>query len=106
MSRVIVEESRPLTFAIQCRHCEDPVCVTACMTGAMTKDPETGAVLHDKEQCIGCWMCIMVCPYGGIRRDMRDHKAASKCDLCLELEEPACVAACPNEALVIVVEED
>lgn len=106
LSRILVEESRPLTFALQCRHCEDPVCVSACITGAMHKDPETGAVLHNKEQCVGCWMCVMVCPYGGIQRDERTKKAASKCDLCLELDEPACVAACPNEALIIIEEEE
>lgn len=106
LSRILVEESRPLTFALQCRHCEEPVCVYACITGAMTKDPETGAVNHDKEKCVGCWMCVMVCPYGGIQRDERTKKAASKCDLCLELDEPACVAACPNEALIIIEEEE
>lgn len=105
MSRITVEESRPLTFAIQCRHCEDPVCTVACMTGALTKDPDTGAVLHNREQCVGCWMCVMVCPYGGIQRDLRHKKAASKCDLCLELDESACVAACPNDALFIIEEE-
>jgi anaerobic carbon-monoxide dehydrogenase iron sulfur subunit len=106
LSRVLVEESRPITFALQCRHCDEPACTVACMTGALHKDPETGAVLHDREKCVGCWMCVMVCPYGGIQRDLREGKAASKCDLCLELDEPACVAACPNEALFVVEEED
>lgn len=105
LSRILVEENKPFTFALQCRHCSEPVCVAACITGAMTKDPETGAVKHDKNKCVGCWMCVMVCPHGAIQRDLREKKAASKCDLCLELDEPACVAACPNEALFVSEEE-
>lgn len=100
-SRVIVEENRPVTFALQCRHCEDPVCVSACITGAMTKDEKTGAVTHDAEKCVGCWMCIMVCPYGGIKRDKKEKKIASKCDLCIEVGEAACVINCPNDALEV-----
>ncbi len=104
LSRVIVEENKPVTFALQCRHCDDPECVKACITGAMSKDPKTGAVVHDPEKCVGCWMCIMVCPYGGIKRDKNEGKIASKCDLCLELDVPACVENCPNAALIVVEE--
>ncbi len=104
VSRIIVEENRPVTFALQCRHCDDPQCVTACITGAMSKDEKTGAVTHDEERCIGCWMCIMVCPYGGIKRDIDKKKVAAKCDSCPELEIPACVANCPNDALIVLEE--
>jgi carbon-monoxide dehydrogenase iron sulfur subunit len=45
-------------------------------------------------------MCIMVCPFGAIRRDLRGRKIASKCDLCAGEAAPACVQNCPNEALV------
>ncbi|HEC56737.1 MAG TPA: 4Fe-4S dicluster domain-containing protein [Candidatus Syntrophoarchaeum butanivorans] len=97
LSRVIVEEKGPLSFALQCRHCDEPFCVEACMTGAMYRDEE-GRVMHDRDRCIGCWMCIMACPFGVIKRD--EGKVASKCDLCPDLEVPVCVANCPNEALV------
>lgn len=98
--RILVEEKEYLSFAIQCRHCEDAPCISACMTGAMRRDPESGAVLCDEEKCVGCWMCIMVCPFGVIGRG-REKKIISKCDLCLGEEEPACVKNCPNEALVL-----
>jgi carbon-monoxide dehydrogenase iron sulfur subunit len=98
-SRVKLEVHKPVSFAIQCRHCEDAPCVTACLSGAMQKDEETGLVTHDPEKCIGCWTCIMVCPFGAIKRDS-SGKVVSKCDLCAELEVPACVANCPNGALV------
>ena len=98
-ARLVVEEEGVNSFALQCRHCDDARCMEACITGAMHRDPETGAVLHDEEKCVGCWMCIMVCPFGAILRDEVEGKAASKCDLCGG-EVPVCVANCPNEAIV------
>ncbi|HUU87684.1 MAG TPA: 4Fe-4S dicluster domain-containing protein [Candidatus Glassbacteria bacterium] len=98
-SRVNLEIHKPVSFAIQCRHCEDPPCVTACLSGAMTKDEKSSLVVHDSERCIGCWTCIMVCPYGAIKMDS-SGKAVSKCDLCSDSNEPACVSNCPNNALI------
>ena len=99
ISRVTVQRNKPVSFAIQCRHCEDAPCVVACLSGAMKKDEKTGQVTHDKEKCMGCWTCIMVCPFGAIKMDKEGHVVA-KCDLCQGFDEPACVANCPNEALV------
>ncbi len=65
----------------------------------MTKDPVSGAVTNDAERCIGCWTCILVCPYGAVKRG--EGHVAGKCDLCPDLETPACVANCPNEALIM-----
>jgi carbon-monoxide dehydrogenase iron sulfur subunit len=96
---VQVEDSGVTSFALQCRHCDDAPCVEACMTGAMHRDPETGAVVSDPERCVGCWMCVMVCPAGAVYRGT-DEKIASKCDLCGGDLVPACVAGCPNEAVV------
>ena len=98
-SRVNLEIHKPVSFAIQCRHCEDPPCVTACLSGAMTKDEKSSLVVHDSKRCIGCWTCIMVCPYGAIKMDS-SGKAVSKCDLCSDSNEPACVSNCPNNALI------
>ena len=100
LPRILVEEEGHLSFALQCRHCEDAPCLEACITGAMHRDEETGAILWDEDKCVGCWMCIMVCPFGVIKRDMEGKKIASKCDLCLGEEIPVCVANCPNEALI------
>lgn len=100
LARVVVEEEGPLSFAMQCRHCADAPCVAACITGAMQRDERTGAVLCDEERCVGCWTCIMVCPFGAVLRNTTGRKAASKCDLCYGEQTPVCVAHCPNEALV------
>jgi len=102
LARVHVEEERPNSVAVQCHHCHEPQCVYACLTGAMQKDPETGIVTSDPERCMGCWTCIMVCPYGALGRDTR-RGVVVKCDLCSHLVTPACVAHCPNEALTLVV---
>lgn len=51
-------------------------------------------------------MCIMVCPFGVIKRDVEGRKVASKCDLCLGEEIPVCVAHCPNEALLFEEREN
>jgi len=73
------------------------------MSGALYKS-DNGAVLHDPHQCVGCWMCIMACPYGAIVRDP-DSKTIIKCDLCLGREIPACVEACKTGAIIISEEE-
>ena len=100
--RIVVEERKPISFGLQCRHCEEPECVKGCITGAMQQDPETGIVTNDEARCIGCWTCILACPYGVIMRDYREKKVAAKCDFCIENGgEPACVQNCPNEALYI-----
>lgn len=99
LAAVRVEESGPMSFALQCRHCEDALCIESCITGALHRDPETGAVVCDEDRCVGCWSCIMVCPAGAIRRG-KSRKVASKCDLCMGEDMPVCVVNCPNEALI------
>lgn len=100
LNRAVFYEDGPISFSLSCRHCDDAPCVEACITGAMSRD-ERGAVTVDRERCVGCWTCILVCPYGAIQRDERERKVSSKCDLCPDLDTPACVEACPNRALVV-----
>lgn len=96
--RVHVETDGRENQAFQCRQCTDMPCVHACMAGAMYKDPETQLIQVNEQKCVGCYMCVMVCPYGAITEG-RDHKVV-KCDRCLELNyNPACVSACPTKAL-------
>ncbi|MFO7928687.1 MAG: 4Fe-4S dicluster domain-containing protein [Candidatus Humimicrobiaceae bacterium] len=102
MPRILVEEIGHNSFAIQCRHCVDAPCVTACISGAMKKNENTGVVTCDQDKCVGCWSCIMVCPYGVIKRNLTEKKIASKCELCEDEEIPICVKNCPNEALKFV----
>lgn len=99
LPRVCVEVRSPDSFAVQCRHCADAPCVSACLTGALHKDVETGIVSVDAEKCIGCWTCILACPFGAIICDTKRGKIV-KCDLCKGKDIPVCVANCPNEAMV------
>jgi anaerobic carbon-monoxide dehydrogenase iron sulfur subunit len=88
-----------INLPVQCRQCRDAKCVSACMTGAMCLDASTGLVLNTETKCVGCWMCVMVCPYGVIVPD-EQHKVAAKCDQCLTTgHDPACVQACPTKAI-------
>jgi Fe-S-cluster-containing hydrogenase components 2 len=94
-----VHEAGPTCVALSCRHCDEPSCVAACISGALQKDPETGRTVYDREKCVGCWSCLMACPYGAIARHPLEQKIV-KCDLCFDRPGgPACVAACPNKAL-------
>jgi carbon-monoxide dehydrogenase iron sulfur subunit len=103
LSRIRVERNGAVCFSIQCRHCEEPWCVYACLTGAMRRDPSSGTITVDPEKCIGCWTCLLVCPYGALARD-DSRKIVAKCDLCPDHDVPVCVANCPNEALVLSLE--
>ncbi len=108
-----------------CNHCDHPVCVDVCpvdpeertfkchKTGktvtmeikATYKEPFTGAVLIDKERCIGCGNCVEACPYRArYLNDTLDEPKADKCTFCYERvtrgELPACVKTCIADARI------
>lgn len=99
LPRLHIEEKKPVFFSLRCQHCDEPPCVYACLTGALSKNPVSGAVTVDENKCVGCWTCALVCPYGAVVQDTNNGKMV-KCDLCLDEDVPVCVANCPNEALV------
>jgi len=96
--RIHVEEGDKIAYAVSCRHCEDPMCVKSCIAGAITK--ENGVVRIDSDKCVGCYTCILVCPYGALAPG--ESGAMQKCELCLQNScgEPACAKGCPNNAIV------
>jgi|UniRef100_A0A7C5EUK8 carbon-monoxide dehydrogenase iron sulfur subunit len=96
--RLYVERGLGLNVPLTCRHCDPAPCMEACIAGALYRD-ERGAVRRREGACVGCWTCLMVCPYGVVGRE-KEHKVAVKCDLCPDREVPACVAACPTRALL------
>ncbi|MFO1065304.1 MAG: cyclic nucleotide-binding domain-containing protein [Pirellulales bacterium] len=106
----------PWLFPQACMHCEDPVCMIGCPTGAIHREATDGVVQIRAESCIGCKTCAESCPYDNIRmvesRDESGRKRidkqsglpilqASKCDLCTsDGGRPACQSACPHDALI------
>lgn len=89
-------------LSIACNHCEDPVCVLVCPSGAMHKRGEDGLVAVNEEICIGCKSCRMACPYDAPQYDARKGHM-TKCNGCYERIaeglKPVCVEACPLRAL-------
>jgi carbon-monoxide dehydrogenase iron sulfur subunit len=77
------------------------------MNGCITKDAETGQMLHDQTRCVGCWMCVMVCPFGAIATGGENERGlpiAIRCDLCEGEKETLCTMVCPTGAITCVEE--
>ena len=94
------------TVTTACHHCVEPACMLGCPVMAYDKDPVTGIVRHLDDQCIGCSYCILKCPYEVPQYSAR-RGIVRKCDMChgrlADGEAPACVQACPNEAIQITL---
>jgi molybdopterin-containing oxidoreductase family iron-sulfur binding subunit len=108
-----------------CNHCNNPSCVRVCPTKATWKRQD-GIVMMDWHRCIGCRYCVAACPYGSrsfnwvdprphikeLNQDFptRTKGVVEKCNFCEERlakgEQPACVVACPEKALVFGNLED
>jgi Fe-S-cluster-containing dehydrogenase component/CRP-like cAMP-binding protein len=105
-----------IMVANACMQCVDPVCMIGCPTGAIHRESIQGQVVINDLTCIGCATCANSCPYDNIQMvEIRDRDGkfivdqttqapilkASKCDLCVDqLGGPACVRACPHDALI------
>jgi formate dehydrogenase iron-sulfur subunit len=86
-----------------CQHCRQPACVGACPVRAITK-LSGGQVVINESKCIGCRYCYQSCPWKVPQLDF-EKRVTRKCTLCHDKRptnyvKPACVAACPVEALI------
>ncbi len=79
-----------------CLQCESPYCVARCPASALTKNPDTGVVEHDKGKCVGCKMCLLACPFGAIKIL---EGFPSRCDFCGG--DPVCVKFCEPGAIAL-----
>ena len=122
-ARLIVYDTWNGTMPNQCHQCNNAPCANICPVGALTFG-QNCIELHE-EKCIGCKMCMMVCPFGCISVECEDtpvdyyekyslvniakrsKSVAVKCDLCEGREGGghACVDACPTEALMFITPE-
>ncbi len=93
-----------LHISMACNHCVEPSCLKGCPVDAYYKDPTTGAVRMREDSCIGCGYCTWNCPYEAPQFNF-ERNIVTKCDFChnrlAEGDLPACVAACPSDALQI-----
>jgi Fe-S-cluster-containing dehydrogenase component/CRP-like cAMP-binding protein len=96
-----------------CYHCEDPVCLVGCPTGAIRRAAVGDVVEIVDDLCIGCGSCANNCPYDAITMYEtgalwpentipeglrgKPRQLATKCDLCYSSPTgPACVNSCPH----------
>jgi Fe-S-cluster-containing dehydrogenase component/formate-dependent nitrite reductase membrane component NrfD len=87
---------------LRCNHCEEPPCVDICPVEALHKRDD-GIVDFDARRCIGCKACGQACPYGALYIDP-ETRTSAKCNYCAHRKEvglkPACVAICPQQAII------
>jgi len=88
---------------LTCVQCEKPACMTVCPNRALHRDPETQAVVVDENRCLGCRMCMQVCPFGNIHMN-REKRLVQKCNLCGG--DPKCVRFCMGQAINFVDADD
>lgn len=131
--RLRVVETREVSAAVTCHHCEGAPCLEVCPVNAITRNE--GAVVVNEQTCIGCKMCAIVCPFGAVhpsgtsiagvagtcmrtptfpqsldpllRWEIGVYTCAVKCDLCAYDPDggPHCVSACPTAALTYVEQD-
>ncbi len=96
-------DSRQVLARHGCMHCLEPACAEVCLVGALEKTPD-GPVVYDGDKCIGCRYCMVACPFDVPTFDWdKTEPFIQKCTFCphrlAEGLEPACVEACPTDAL-------
>ncbi len=87
---IMIREVDGSFYPIICQHCEDAPCKLICPTEAIDEEGIT------PEKCIGCGLCMMVCPFGAI---VIHERKAHKCNQCPDLDMPACIKACSKRAI-------
>lgn len=106
------EASKESTFVKQqCMHCVDPACQSACIVGALKKQPN-GSVEYDAGLCMGCRYCMVACPYSIPQFEwFKAIPSIKKCTLCSETrlqkgQPTACSSACPADAITFGKREE
>jgi len=96
---LVIEELQGGNAPILCQQCQSAPCMAICPVKANYRNEETGAVEIDYDKCIGCRMCLAICPFGATGFN-REKKQVFKCNLCKG--DPMCVKFCNYKALQFV----
>jgi carbon-monoxide dehydrogenase iron sulfur subunit len=102
--RRVQNGSGPVIRPEHCVQCRDAPCLTKCKFNAIKRDIVSGTIVISEENCRGCGLCAKMCPFNVIVMIRTEGwtRSALKCTYCAEHEAgPACVRACPTNALVI-----
>ncbi|MFC1980322.1 thiamine pyrophosphate-dependent enzyme [Chloroflexota bacterium] len=101
LARIVATHAPEVNFHMPmvCNQCGEPNCAEVCPTGALVKDKTDGIVKFTEEKCIGCRLCTLACPYGGINFEP-SKRIPWKCDLCGG--DPKCVNACKYQVLSLI----
>jgi anaerobic dimethyl sulfoxide reductase subunit B (iron-sulfur subunit) len=94
-------------MVFMCFHCQRPLCVDACPSGAIYKRQQDGIVMIERDKCPGRLdcnsACIKACPHGAPQFGAEPNARMQKCDFCVQRwqqgSKPVCVEACPTRAL-------
>ena len=97
--KVVKWEWDGLMMPLSCQQCDDAPCLVSCPVKALSRDEELGRVVHNSERCIGCRLCVTVCPFGGMGFDPIGKKVI-KCDFCDG--DPVCARFCSTQAIRFV----
>lgn len=95
---------KPVYRKVQCMHCDEPACVSACLVKAMRKTAK-GPTVYDENLCIGCRYCMVACPFGIPSYEYNNPLSPKvhKCQMCYgratkDNKPPACASVCPTKA--------
>ena len=100
----VEERTAPVFRKLQCNHCQEPACASACFVKAFVKTPE-GPVVYRPDLCVGCRYCMVACPFYVPTYDYHSvlNPLVYKCTMCAPRiangQLPGCVEACPKDAL-------
>jgi len=101
-TQIVKWEAEGRAIPMNCRQCEEAPCEAICPVKAISRDELLGREVVDYDTCIGCRMCVAVCPFGAMSFNT-ESKRVIKCDLCDG--DPWCVKFCTYEALQYVEAE-